>query len=77
MAPSSGPLSSLVFVSLCVFSKVSTIRLQKGPKEGVDMYWGHKFALERSSPLKHMCFTIRMELGHLENSLLHLMNSLL
>lgn len=50
-------LSSLAFVPLLVFPKVSTVSLQKGPKEvnrkGVNKYWGHKFALGTSSPLRH------------------------
>lgn len=68
-------LSCLCF-SLCVLRSVYC-KAAEGAQRGGGYVLGHKFALERSSPLKHMCFTRRMELGHLENSLLHLMNSLL
>lgn len=41
------------------------------------MYGHHKFDLASGRPLRYICFTIRMELGHLENSVLHSMNSFL
>lgn len=75
---------SLLFLFLSVFHKVPTAGPQKGPgksteREGVSTYWDHKFDLTSGRPLRlrHICFTIRMELGHLENSVPHLMNSFL
>lgn len=73
LASHSCPLSVLPSVGCKAAEEAQGSQL----KEGVNKFWGHKLDLGRSSPLRHMGLSIRMQLRHLENSVLHSMNSLL